>query len=132
MYLIIVGAGIVAQHLISLALDQGYRVGVIEKNQDLAQSILKKYDVDVFQGNIAEGGILDEAEADKANAIIATTEDDSVNLMAMLLGKEKGIKTLIAVIQENQHQKMFEHLGVQVIANPEKIIAQRLLSLVQQ
>lgn len=132
MYLIIVGAGPAARSLVSLAIDKGHRVAVIEKDKELAQMMLQKYDVEVYQSNISEDSILDEAEAGKADAIIATTSDDSVNLMAMFLGKERGIKNLIALIQNNKHQGMFEQLGVQVLADPERLIAERLFSFVNQ
>lgn len=130
MYLIIVGAGAIARCLTSLALENGHRVAVIAKNKELAQKLLNKFDVKVFEADIAQDGILKEAEVDSADAIIATTSDDSTNLMAMFLGKEKGIKNLVSMLQNTEHQKMFERLGVRVIAEPEKLIAQQLFSFV--
>ena len=131
MYLIIVGAGAAARSLVSLATEAGHRVSVIEKDEKLAQTILQQYDVQVFQSDIAENSILDEAEAAEADAIVATTSDDSVNLMAMFLGKERGIKNLVALIQNSKHQAMFEELGAQVLADPERLIAERLFDFVK-
>lgn len=128
MYLIIVGAGPEGSSLIKLALKDGHKVAIIEKDEKRAQAVLQKYDVQVFHANIAQGGILDEANADQADALIATTGDDSANLMTMFLGKERGIKKLISMINDRQHQAMFERLGVQVLVDPEVIIAQHLYS----
>ncbi len=128
MYLIIVGAGAIARYLTSLALESNHRVAVIEKDKTLAQNLLNKYDVKVFEADIAQDGILDEAEVDAADAMIATTSDDSANLMAMFLGKERGIKNLVSMLQNTDHKTMFERLGVRVIAEPEKLIAQQLFS----
>ncbi|MGQ4646217.1 NAD-binding protein [Lyngbya aestuarii] len=132
MYLIVVGGGVTACSLTSLAIENGYRVAVIEENAERARNILQKYDVQLFQADIAEGGILEEAGVDKADAIVATTTDDSANLMAMFLGKKYGIKNLVSMVNNNQHQEMFESLGVQVLVNPEAIIAQRLFSFLEQ
>ena len=128
MYLIIVGAGPEGSSLAELALKDGHRVAIIEKDEERAQAVLQKYNVQVFHANIAQGGILDEADADQADALIATMDDDSANLMTMFLGKERGIKKLISMINDPQHQAMFERLGVQVLVDPEVIIAQHLYS----
>lgn len=132
MYIIIVGAGAVGSSLVKLALENNHTVVVIESQEERAQSVLQKYDVKVFHAKIAQGGILDEADADNADAIVATTGDDSANLMAMFLGKERGIKTLISMINDPEHQGMFERLGVQVLVDPEVIIAKHLYNFLDQ
>lgn len=132
MYLIIVGAGPEGSSLVELALKEGHRVSIIEKDEKRAQAVLQKYNVRVFHAGIAEGGILDEADADTADVLVAATSDDSANLMAMFLGKERGIKTLISMVNDRHHQTMFERLGVQVLVDPEVIIAQHLYNLIKQ
>lgn len=104
MYLIIVGAGPEGSRLVELALKDGHRVSIIEKDEKRAQAVLQKYNVRVFHAGIAEGGILDEADADTADGLVATTSDDSANLMAMFLGKERGIKTLMSMVNDRHHQ----------------------------
>ena len=130
MYLIIVGAGTVSKQLISILKEQGHQVSVIEKQAEQARAVMQQFDVRVFHGDIALGNILDEANIQKADGIIATTKDDSVNLMAMVLGKHHQVKNLITLLEEKKHQKMFEKLGVRVLSDPEKIIAQKLFDLV--
>lgn len=132
MYFIIVGAGPEGSSLAELALNDGHKVAVIEASEECARKIVEKYDVEVFHGDIASGGMLEEAQADKADVLVATTGDDSVNLMTMFLGKDSGIKTLISRVNQSQHQGLFEKLGVQVLVNPEVIIAQHLYSMVHE
>ena len=132
MYLIIIGAGKVAASLIEIARDRGHQVALIEKNRDRARNIIQQYDdVDVFHSDIARADILEEAGVKRADAIIATTGDDSANLMAMVLGKEYGIETLIAMIDESKHKGMFERLGVRVLARPEIIVAEALANFLE-
>ncbi|MEO1339947.1 MAG: NAD-binding protein [Cyanobacteria bacterium J06635_13] len=94
MYLIIVGAGAVSRQLISLATEQGHRVAVIEKRAERAREIMQQFDVQIFHADIAQGNVLEETDIKNADAVIATTKDDSVNLMTMLLGKEYQVKHL--------------------------------------
>lgn len=130
MYLIIVGAGAVSKQLISIIKEQGHRVAVIEKQKERAREIMEQHDVQVFHADIAQANILKEAGVKNADAIIATTKDDSVNLMAMVLGKQHQVKNLVTLLQETEHQAMFEKLGIQVLSDPERLIAQKLFSFI--
>jgi len=132
MNLIIVGAGRVGCSLTELALREGHNVTLIEAEEKRAQEATQKYDATVLHGNIAEGAILEEAGAEGADALVATTSDDSANLMAMFLGKELGIKTLLSIVNNIKHRRLFERLEVHVIANPELILAQHLFGLLRQ
>lgn len=130
MYLIIVGAGSVTKQLISIAKERGHKVAVVEKDVDRARKIMQEFDVSIFHADIAKGKILEEANVEQADAIIATTKDDSVNLMTMILGKKYGVKHLVTLLQEKEHRAMFEKLDIQVLSNPEKLIAQKLYSFI--
>ncbi|MFP4101552.1 potassium channel family protein [Coleofasciculus sp.] len=131
MYLIILGAGPEGASLIDLALKDGHEVALIEEDVERARRVLKSHDIKVFQGDIAKGTLLEEASADRADALIAATSDDSANLMAMFLGKEYEIKTLISMVNYSIHQSLFERLGVQVLTNPEMIVAKSLYRMMQ-
>ncbi|MDJ0588882.1 MAG: NAD-binding protein [Pleurocapsa sp. MO_226.B13] len=130
MYLIIVGAGAVSKQLIAIAKEQGHKVAVIEKKTDRAREIMQEFDVRVFNADIAQGKVLEEAEVKRADAIIAATKDDSVNLMTMVLGKHYQVENLITLLQETEHRVMFEELGVTVLSDPEKLIAEKLYSFI--
>ncbi|MEQ9671518.1 potassium channel family protein [Coleofasciculus sp. G2-EDA-02] len=131
MYLIVLGAGPEGASLIDLALKDGHEVALIEEDVERARTVLKNHDINVFQGDIAKESLLDEASADRADALIAATSDDSANLMAMFLGKEYEIKTLISMVNHSNHQSLFERLGVQVLTNPEMIIAKSLYGMME-
>lgn len=126
MYLIVLGAGPEGASLIDLAVQSGHEVALIEADEERARSVLKKHDIAVFQTSITTGGILEEMEGDRADALVATTNDDATNLMAMILGRRSGIDTLVSMVHEPQHQPMFEEFGVKVLTQPEVIVAKQL------
>ena len=130
MYLIVVGANAVSKQLISLIKERGHKVAVIEKQEQKAREIMQQFDISVFHADIAKGNILEEADVENADAIIATTKDDSVNLMTMVLGKHHQVKHLVTLLQESKHLSMFENLGVQVLSDPERLIAQKLFDFI--
>lgn len=132
MYLIIVGAGPVGSSLVELAIREGCKVVLIEKKEHWAQQASEKFDAMVLNADIAAGSIMEEAGADQADALVATTGDDASNLMAMFLGAEAGIKTLVSVVNETSHQQMFKHLGVHILLDPEVIVARHLYGIICQ
>lgn len=132
MYLIVIGAGALGNSLVQLALNDGHNVALIEHNEARAQRAAQRFDCLVLHADVAQGGILDEAKAKQADAIIATTEDDSANLMAMFLGSEYGVNVLVSVVNDSGHTTLFKRLGVHILLDPEEIIAKYLYRLVCQ
>lgn len=129
MHLVIVGAGALGNRLVGLAQKERHDVVMIERSEQWAQQCADMYDVRVLHMDVAEEGVADEADLDDAHAIIATTTDDSTNLMAMLLGSEHKVETLTSIVNQNSHRRMFERLGVHVLTDPEVLVAQHLLDL---
>lgn len=130
MYLIVVGGGSLGQSLIEIAVDRRHDVTVIEADEKIAESLAERFDVRVLHAGIGDGGILEEAEAARADALAATTADDSANLMAMVLGLEAGIATLVSVVNDRHHRSLFLRLGVHVLVDPDVILAQHLWGMI--
>jgi len=126
MQLIVVGAGPIGASLMGLALADGHDVTLIEADAATADAMAQRFDARVLHASIAEGAILEEAGAGSAGALVATTGDDSDNLMAMVLGLQEEIGTLVTVVNDRHHRSLFERLGVHVLLDPEEIVAQHL------
>jgi trk system potassium uptake protein TrkA len=131
MHIIIVGGQPVGAYLVRLALEAGHDVTLIESNEERAEHCAQTYDARVLQAEIGEEGILDEAGAGDADALIATTEDDSINLMAMVLGQEYEIDNLTSTVNSNHRKSLFDRLGVNTLVDPEILAARHLLDLIQ-
>ena len=126
MYMIIVGAGAVGTGLAELALRDKHNLVMIEIDEKRARAALEKYDLQVINADIAEGGILEEAGAEHADALIAATDDDAVNLMAMTMGQTYGVKHLLSIVNHQHHRRLFERLGVEILFHPRLILARHL------
>lgn len=130
MYVIVVGGGSVGASLVEIALGDGHDVTVIEPDPATAEAIAERFDARVLHASIAEGEIMEESEAERADALAATTEDDSANIMAMVLGLEAGIETLVSVVNDRRHRRLFERLGVHIFQDPEVIVARYLYGII--
>jgi trk system potassium uptake protein TrkA len=126
MILIVIGAEAEGRRFIEIAVDHNHEVTLIAKNGDEARDVLKKNDIRVLIGTIADDDILEEAEVERAEAIIAATYDDAQNLMAMVLAQAHDIKGRISLVNQKSHSQIFENLDVQVVNDPAGVIARQL------
>ncbi|ELY82889.1 potassium channel family protein [Natrinema gari] len=132
MYIIVVGAGRTGSKVIELATQDDHEVVVIERDQDLAEKVSATYDCMVINADAASKQILLEAGVEEASALISTTENDSVNLMISMLGKQYGVETLVSSINDPQHMDLFGDLGVNIVESPHELNGQYLYRTVQR
>ncbi|WP_227353852.1 potassium channel family protein [Haladaptatus salinisoli] len=132
MYLIIVGAGSIGSQLIKLATEQSNDVVVIEKDSNVAERAASTYDCLVINADATIMETLEEAGGDQADAIISTTDEDAINIMVMLLAQELDIPSLVSVVHNPEHMQVFRQIGVNVLENPQHLIAEYLYRAVQR
>lgn len=132
MYLIIIGSGRTGKHVIQSAIDDGHEVVVIENNETVAQWAASHFDCLVINDEGSSLDVLKEAGADKADALIATTNDDAVNLLITMLGRDLGIEKLVSSVTNEDHIRLFKELGVNTVENPFRLNGQFLYRAVQQ
>ena len=86
MKIIIVGVGKVGLAL-TKHLSRENKVTIIDQNPQLVDNIINIYDVMGVCGNGASYDVQKEAEADKADLLIATASSDEINILTCLVAK---------------------------------------------
>lgn len=132
MYVVIVGAGRTGRHVIQSAVNDDQEVLVFEKDESRAQWVSANMDCFVSNADASSLEKLKEAEVNQADAMIATTNDDAVNLMVMMLGKELGVKRLISSVTDDEHLSLFDELGIGTVGNPFRLNGQFLYRTLQR
>ncbi|MGA9402870.1 potassium channel family protein [Haladaptatus sp.] len=132
MYLIIVGAGDIGSQLIGIATRDNNDVVVIEKDAERAERASVEFDCLVLHNDATVLDTLEEAGANRADALISTTDQDATNIMVCLLGQELEIPSLVSVVHNTEHMSIFRQLGVNVIENPQRLIANYLYRAVKR
>ena len=106
------------------------KVTIIDQNPQLVDNIINIYDVMGVCGNGASYDVQKEAEADKADLLIATASSDEINILTCLVAKKLGIPHTIARIRNPEYEKqlrfMREELGLSMSINPEKATAREI------
>ncbi|MFB6221311.1 MAG: TrkA family potassium uptake protein [Halolamina sp.] len=126
MYIIIVGAGDIGSPLTDIATRSGNEVVVIERNGTRANQAADEFDCLVINADATTKDTLADAGADRADAIISTTDQDATNIMVCLLAREFGIPAILSVVHNPEHMGVFEQIGVNTMENPQQLIAEYL------
>lgn len=86
----------------------------------------------VINGSILDPEILLEAGVDKAETVIAVTDDDENNVLASLLAKKYGAQRTITLINKATYNPLMGPLGIDVVVNPRSITVSQILSYVRR
>jgi len=132
MYIIIIGAGDIGTPLIEIATKTGYEVVVIERDAERAEQVASEFDCMVINADATVKETLEDAGADRADAIISTTDQDATNIMICLLAKELDIPAIVSVVHNPEHMSVFSQIGVNTMQNPQRLIAESLFRSVDR
>jgi len=127
MYIVIIGAGGIGKRLTEIALNDGnHNVIVIDKDQASCEEIARKYDAIAINADATQEETLDESEVKKADVLVTTTNDDATNLMVISLAKNKGVKNLVSVVNQEESKPMYMEKNVKMIKSPNVVMAEHL------
>ena len=123
MKIIIAGAGKVGQSVAALLAQEGHDITIIDKDPDTIQELSNELDVICVEGSATNPEVLREAGAEKADLLLAATEQDEVNMICGISARKLGTAHVIARVRDPEylHQTEFlrEALGLSVLVNPE-------------
>lgn len=128
--IVIVGGGNIGLHLAQF-IEKNMRsvsLKVIEFNRTRAEKIMEYLDrAVVLHGNALDPELLHEANAARAETIIALTNDDQVNILSSLLAKGQGTKTAVTLINNPVFSNLVTNLGVDVVVDPRATTVSEIL-----
>jgi trk system potassium uptake protein TrkA len=132
MRIVIVGAGAVGSSLAERLSSEGQDVVIIEADRAKATEVQETHDALVINGNGSSQSVLSEAEVDKADLLIAVSNNDGANILACHTARELGVKRTIARVEDPSLHEGLETLGVDVVINTGEAGARELVGLVGQ
>jgi trk system potassium uptake protein TrkA len=132
MYIVIVGAGDTGTPLIEMATADRNEVAVVERDPERAERAAEDFDCLVLNDDATNLDSLADAGADRADAIISTTDQDATNVMVCLLAQELEVPNVVSVVNDTEHMNLYRQIGVSVIENPQRLIADYLYRAIER
>lgn len=111
MYIIIIGGGRTGHLLAERLVKRDHETVIVEEDEQRAHEIAAELDSLVIHGSGSDMDVLEDAGAEKADALVAVAGSDEVNFMACKLAKELGIPRVVTRVNDDKHAYMFEDLG---------------------
>ena len=114
MYIIIIGGGRSGYHLAKMLSQNDHEVCVIERDSEKCRQIKEDLNVKVIHGDGAEEKFLMKAGADRAQAVVALTNNDHDNLVICQLAERHfKVERTFTLVNNPGNAELFRWLGVQ-------------------
>lgn len=98
---------------------QRIRVKMIERNRPIAEKAAESLErTIVLHGDGLDAGLLAEANIERADAVLAVTDDDKTNMLAAVRAKAEGCPMAIALINDPTLVPLMGPLGIDAYINP--------------
>jgi len=106
---------------------RGVLVKVIEENINRCQEVASKLEgAAVLQGDGTDRDFLIEQGVPSADAFVATTESDELNILCGLLAKNLGVSRSLILVNKLGYIPLAEAVGVDVAASPSLLTARKI------
>jgi trk system potassium uptake protein TrkA len=130
------GAGEVGYNLAKLLSYEKHDIVIIEPNAGRAKRARENIDIQVFEGTGSSPDDLKEASIEKADMVVAVTNNDEVNLIACLIAGKFDVPTKIARVKNREFTREdcvmnAKSLGIDLIIHPESEVAKAVVNLLR-
>lgn len=127
MRILVVGDGKVGHTIAEQLTREKHDVVIIDQDDEVLTKCEDTLDVICVRGNGANAKVLLDAQADRADILIATTASDETNMLCGLIAKRLGTKYIIARIRDPEYNDSLtllqRELGIDMALNPERATA---------
>jgi trk system potassium uptake protein TrkA len=114
--IIIAGCGRLGANLANTLSDSGRNVIIIDKDPDSFRKLSPSFGGIAMTGDATEMHVLNEAEIEKAVAVISVTNNDNTNIMVAQLAKELfNIGEVIARLYDPERECVYHEFGIETI-----------------
>lgn len=123
MKIVIIGVGKIGLTLTGYLSREGNDVTLIDTDPKIIEEAVNAFDVIGIVGNGVNFSIQREAGVNRADAVIATTYSDEINMLCCIVAKKIGVRHTIARIRDPEYSKQFilllDEMGLDMVVNPE-------------
>lgn len=133
--IVVIGGGNIGLFLSKQIIDEipDVRLKLIELNRNQAERAADQLEkAVVIFGDSMASEILAEANVQEADAVIAVTNDDQVNILSSLLAKREGAARATTLVNNMTYGPLVRSLGIDAVVNPRAITVSRILQHIRR
>lgn len=119
MRVIIAGAGTVGGQLLAdLTSAGGRELVVVDTDEARGEDLADAYDALVITGDASDPDVLEKAQIDRADALVAATGSDPVNTVIAMLAHRFQVDKIVVKLTSNALRGALEEIGVTDVVAP--------------
>jgi trk system potassium uptake protein TrkA len=131
-YVVIVGCGRLGSLLAGLLSNAGSSVVVIDCKERAFDLLTPEFSGFRIVGDAVEMEVLEAAKTGKADCLLATTEDDNVNLMVAQVARTVfEVPKVLARVFDPRREPVYREFGIETIS-PTKLTGEAFLAAVRE
>ncbi|ADD69736.1 TrkA-N domain protein [Denitrovibrio acetiphilus DSM 12809] len=116
---VVLGGGKIGRYVTEFLIKMGKNVKIVDKDYEKCKKLASDYpDIMVLNGDISDESLFEEENLHKADAIVTTTKNEELNILAAIYGKSKGIKRSVALVNKSNYLNIADDLGIDSTVSP--------------
>ena len=115
-YTVIIGCGRLGANLANTLSEEGENVLILDKNKDSFRKLSSSFGGLAVEGDGTELETLKAADVQRADTVIAVTNNDNINIMIAQIAKECfSVKKVISRLFDPERECVYQELGIDTI-----------------
>jgi trk system potassium uptake protein TrkA len=118
-------------HRISSATKQNIKV--VERDYQKSKQLAEQFpEALVINADIADEGIFEEEHFANSDLVVATTENQELNIVTAIYAKTLGIKRSVVLVNKANYTKIAANLGIDVAVSLKSAVVSSILKLIRR
>ena len=115
-YTVIIGCGRLGANLANTLSEEGENVLILDKEKESFRKLSSSFGGLAVEGNGTELDTLKAADVQRADTVVAVTNNDNVNIMIAQIAKECfSVKKVISRLFDPERECVYQELGIDTI-----------------
>ena len=116
LFIVIAGCGRIGAFLANTFSRQGHNVVIIDQNDAAFSELSGEFSGFKVEGDAIEFAVLKQSKVEKADVVVAVSEDDNTNLMVAQIAKTLfQVPKVIARVFDRQKEEIYRQSGIEII-----------------
>jgi trk system potassium uptake protein TrkA len=131
MRIVMVGASTLTVATAKVLSERKHEVVIIERDESRLHELEKELDCGLMHGDGSRPSVLKEAGPESTDCLLGLGGDDQDNIIAALVGRELGFKSVIVKVDDPEYKNICEQLGLDNTIVPDLEIGRSLADMIE-
>jgi trk system potassium uptake protein TrkA len=109
----------------------GHDVWVVDRDPAVSERAKQRYGLVTITGDATDASVLDDAELNRADVVVAMLSRDADNLAVALLARAAGVRRVMVRMRDSAYRPVYESAGVDRLLSEMDVIIGALATAIE-